>query len=230
MNQEKIWSYFQNEGSSSFDGALPRYKYILNDIKNRLPPKSHILNIGVGSGKLELMLKEAGFTVSALDPDQVAISKLKKLDIRALTGIAEDIPFESSSFDGVIASEVLEHLEFENSKKAALEIQRILKPNGFFFGTVPYKESLEDNLTVCPHCAERFHRWGHRQSFTEEKLISVICEGFEINSLSRRSFVKWEGGIVRIIKSLIKWLLGRLGEPIASPHFYFVFKKSLRIK
>lgn len=225
MNQENIWAYFQNEGATSFDGALPRYNYILKDIRSRLPASAQILNIGVGNGKLEVLLKEAGYSVSSLDPDKEAISKLQSIGIRALTGSIEAMPFEDNAFDGIIASEVLEHLEYQHSKNALNEVSRILKVDGYFFGTVPYRENLADNLTVCPHCAEKFHRWGHLQSFDKEKLISLIKDRFTLVTISRRSFVKWDGGTIRFLKSFFKWILGRLGEPISSPHFYFVLRK-----
>lgn len=48
---------------------------------------------------------------------------------------AEDLPFKDASFDTVLCSEVLEHLE--NDKKALIEVSRILKRNGRVIISVP---------------------------------------------------------------------------------------------
>lgn len=225
MNQEKIWAYFQNEGAASFEAALPRYQYLLSGLRKHIKSPSAVLNIGVGSGKLEGLLLEAGYKVAALDPDASAINKLASMGVNAKTGVAERLPFEDAAFDAVIASEVLEHLDQDNCIQAISEIRRVLKPGGHFLGTVPYREQLTDNLTVCPHCGERFHRWGHRQTFDESYLAALFVGGFELEKLSRRSFVVWSAKPMRLLKSGIKWLLGRMGEPIASPHFYFEWRK-----
>ena len=225
MNQEKIWAYFQNEGVASFEAALPRYRHLLKSLRNNTRTPARVLNIGVGSGKLEGLLMEAGYSVAALDPDANAISKLVSTGIDARTGVAEHLPFQDSSFDAVIASEVLEHLEADNCHQAISEIRRVLKPGGCFIGTVPYQEHLADNLTICPHCGERFHRWGHRQTFDKTQLVAMFVDGFELVRLSRRAFVVWGGRPMRLFKSTFRWLLGRMGEQIASPHFYFECRK-----
>ena len=226
MNQEKIWAYFQNEGVASFEAALPRYRYLLSGLRKHIKSPATVLNIGVGSGKLEALLIEAGYRVAALDPDVSAIGKLASMGVDARTGVAKHLPFESGTFDAVIASEVLEHLDEDHCIQTISEILRVLKPDGYFLGTVPYREHLADNLTVCPHCGERFHRWGHQQTFDESQLVALFKDGFELVSLSRRVFVVWNVRPMRLLKSSVKWLLGRMGEQIASPRFYFEFRKS----
>jgi SAM-dependent methyltransferase len=225
MNQEKIWAYFQNEGAASFEAALPRYRYLLSGLRKNIKSPGAVLNIGVGSGKLEGLLLEAGYRVAALDPNASAIRKLTSIGIDARTGVAEHLPFADGTFDAVIASEVLEHLDKDNCIQAISEILRVLKPGGYFLGTVPYREQLSDNLTVCPHCGDRFHRWGHRQTFDEAYLVHLFLNDFELKKLSRRSFVLWSAKPIRLLKSSVKWLLGRVGEQIASPHFYFECRK-----
>jgi SAM-dependent methyltransferase len=226
MNQEKIWAYFQNEGVASFEGALPRYRYLLRGLRKHVQSPAMVLNIGVGGGKMEALLLEMGYGVAALDPDASAIRKLAGMGVDARTGVAERLPFEGASFDAVIASEVLEHLDEGRCIESVAEIRRVLKLGGYFLGTVPYQEKLADNLTVCPHCGERFHRWGHRQTFDESQLSTLLLDGFELVTLSRRTFVDWSVRPIRLMKSSVKWLLGRMGEQVASPRFYFECKKS----
>lgn len=228
MTQDKIWAYFQNEGVASFEQALPRYRFLLRRISKRLTASASTLNIGVGSGMLERMLVEKGCRVAALDPDESTIQRIKDLGVDARVGMAEKLPFDNARFDVVVASEVLEHLSPDRCREALLEICRTLKPGGLFLGTVPYREHLADNLVVCPDCEHRFHRWGHQQSFDKQTLTDLLSQNFDVLFLSRRSFVPWSLSPIRTLKSAVKWLLGRAGEAIASPHFYFECRKPLR--
>ncbi len=228
MNQEKIWAYFQNEGIASFEAALPRYTYLQRKVQRLVDEPGHILNIGVGSGKLEGLLVDSGYAVAALDPDSSAIDKLVTMGINARVGVAQNLPFQDESFDAVVASEVLEHLDVEDCRKAISEIRRVLKSGGDFIGTVPYQEPLADNLTICPHCGERFHRWGHRQSFDKTQLAALYIDGFEAVQLTRRAFVAWSPRPMRFVKSVVKYVLGRMGEQVAIPHFYFECRKKAK--
>ena len=225
MSQEKIWAYFQNEGATSFDAAVPRYRYLRTRIRRVTNFGSEILNIGVGNGGLENLLLEDKLSIAALDPDITSINKLAEKGINGKVGLIQRLPFADNEFDVVVASEVLEHLDDSECNQALFEIHRVLKPDGYFIGTVPFHENLIDNLTVCPHCGDQFHRWGHQQSFDKTKLSKLLEQQLELINISSRSFVAWSFGPRSLIKSSIRWLLGRFGEQISSPHFYFEARK-----
>lgn len=225
MSQEKIWAYFQNEGAMSFDGAMPRYRFLISKIRKITNSDSEILNIGVGNGGLEDLLLKDKFAITALDPDETSINRLVEKGIKGKVGLIQSLPFNDNKFDVIVASEVLEHLDNNECKKALFEIHRVLKPNGYFIGTVPFHENLLDNLTVCPHCGNQFHRWGHQQSFDKDKLSKLLEQQLELTNISNRAFVVWGFHPRILIKSIIRWLLGRLGEQISSPHFYFEARK-----
>lgn len=212
MNQEKIWDYFQNEGGVSFEAAQPRYNYLKKRVKKLTVSNAKVLNIGVGAGRLESMLLKSGYLVSALDPNPNSIQKLVSAGVDAHVGMIENLPFDTNTFDVIVASEVLEHLSDDSCRIAISEIQRTLKSKGVFIGTVPYAENLSDNLTVCPHCAERFHRWGHQQSFDKKRLASIFDGKLEQVNILTMSFVVWTISPKRLLKSLLKWLLGYFGE------------------
>lgn len=48
----------------------------------------------------------------------------------------KDLPFENSSFDAVVSFEVFEHIF--NLPEILLEINRVIKPNGYLLVTVPF--------------------------------------------------------------------------------------------
>ncbi len=102
-------------------------------------------------------------------------------------------------------SEVLEHLDDEVIKKTLAEIKRTLKSNGKFIGTVPADENIREAVVVCPNCGEHFHRWGHVQSFSKERLLNVLSLSFDDTSVQRKLFsdfsqLNWKGKILAALK------------------------------
>ena len=224
MDQTKIWDHFQNndEIGDAFINALPRYEFLAKQIKSGMT----ILNIGVGRGGLESILVKKGVVVNCLDPSEETIDRLRKqydLGARAQVGFSQSMSFQDSEFDVVIMSEVLEHLTDDILHSSLGEVRRVLKPDGFFIGTVPANERLIDNQVACPHCGKSFHRWGHVQSFSLSQLSEVLSSNnFTVQRIETRAFPSWRrGGLKNLVKSSIRYALGRAGAPIASPNIFF---------
>lgn len=224
MDQTKIWDHFQNdvENGDVFVNALPRYVFIARQITSGMS----VLNIGVGRGGLEAVLVKKGVVVSCLDPSETAIDRICQqygLGVRAQVGFSQSMPFQDSQFDVVVMSEVLEHLADEVLNATLVEVRRVLKPAGRFVGTVPANENLQDNGAMCPQCGTTFHRWGHVQSFSLVRLRELLlANNFSVLRNETRAFPDWHrGGLKNLIKSLIRYVLGKAGSPITSPHIYF---------
>ena len=84
---------------------------------------------------------------------------------RAKVGYCQVSPWPIGCFDGVVPSEVLEHLSDQGLGRAPSEVNRVLKAGGLFCGTVPARDRLHENVMVCPYCNSKFYRWRHQQSF-----------------------------------------------------------------
>lgn len=224
MDQTKIWDHFQSgdETSDVFANAVPRYEFIARQIASGL----QVLNVGVGRGGLESILLKKGAVVSSLDPSEGAIARLRKLhDMgeRAQVGFSQSMPFPDSQFDVVVMSEVLEHLTEDVLNSTLVEIRRVLKPQGYFLGTVPANENLLDNGALCPDCGRSFHRWGHIQSFSIDRLRELLsANSFLVRRCETRAFPDWRRkGLKNFSKCLIRYVLGRAGSGIACPNIYF---------
>lgn len=117
------------------------------------PGEKRILDVGVGTGFLSIMLAEIGYSVVGVDLSEEMIKNArKKMDARGLkvrleVGDAEALPFEDASFDGVVNRAVLWTLP--NPKKALAEWKRVLKPGGTlcFFLHGPHSHGLSHRLT-----------------------------------------------------------------------------------
>lgn len=229
MDQKLIWDYYQGLGEEAFQDASPRLRYLVKCARKMMPNKKNcpILNIGVGNGYLEKVALLAGFTPFSLDPSEVAIQKVQQSGGQGKVGYIEAIPYEDEAFDFIFCSEILEHLTIASLKSALSEVKRILKPGGYLIGTVPFNELLKANVVVCPNCNNRFHRWGHEQTFDQTSLERVIQEsGFTIVRLETRAFpVFTNKSLVRKFISLGRYVLGRWGFEAALPNLFFVARK-----
>ena len=224
--QDCLWDHYQEGAAFLFDLSYPRLDFLASRIKKG----QSVLNIGVGNGYLEEKLHHRGVDVHALDPSQKTMDKLKKripLGDKAQVGYGQAIPFFSDCFDVIIMTEVLEHLTDDALKQTLKEVHRVLKTGGIFIGTVPYREDLNANRVICPCCHSIFHRWGHHQSFDKEKLTGGLTSaGFSIIEAYPRAFPDWKRiNIKLLIKSVGRYILGRLGETIVSPNLYFKVQK-----
>ena len=220
----KIWAHFQKSYPDTFEGARPRLGYILREIDRRKEtPVPRVLNIGAGNGFFEESAKQAGWDIYSLDPDAGTIQNLSEKGIKAYQGAIEAMPFDDDHFDFVVASEVLEHLNDRQLDSGKKEVFRVLKRRGYFIGTVPYCEDLSLNVVVCPRCEERFHRWGHEQSFDVKRLEDLLSSLFLDHQVKRRAFVQFKGQSVwGIFEGMIRIILARYGARISSTNIYFL--------
>jgi hypothetical protein len=100
-----------------------------------------------------------------------------------------------------------------------------VKPGGYFLGTVPYKEDLDENKVICPDCGKIFHRWGHQQSFDETKLRTILPDGWTV-LVKPGLFINWQGlNLKRKIAAFIKLILFHLGSHGSNEILYFQVRK-----
>jgi SAM-dependent methyltransferase len=226
-DQQKIWRHFQNAAPESFAASHPRLDWLLAETLRRTRGSSaEVLNIGIGDGYFERQAQARGLAVTSLDPDADAVARLVGEGIAAQVGQIENLPYRSEAFDCVVVSEVLEHLADDQRLAGLAEVARVLREGGWLLGTVPYREILTDQETACPGCGLVFHRWGHQRSFDEPFVRDELSAWFDVVQLGRTAFVPWRGrGARGWLKSLARWSLAKLGEPIAFPTLYWVARK-----
>ncbi|MEI8238305.1 MAG: class I SAM-dependent methyltransferase [Actinomycetota bacterium] len=115
-----------------------------------------VLDAGAGFGRHAFQLARLGANVVALDYSademvttrstfgaMVAVGEIPESTyVAAMQGDATRLPFKDGSFDRVITSEVLEHLQ--DDVTAIAELVRVLRPGGTFAATVPtwYPEKI----------------------------------------------------------------------------------------
>jgi len=136
-----------------------------------------ILDIGAGSGALIRLLQSKGYKAKGVD----LYSTSSDIEQGSIT----DLPFEDESFNTAFCCDVIEHLADEQLNSGMAETARVLRKGGHFIITTPYDEDLKRNSVVCPECGHEFHRYGHFQSFDEERIRTILNKhGFKVSFMN----------------------------------------------
>jgi len=118
---------------------LKRLRFITEVMQQNLPEGSEILDVGCGTGNVAFQLAQVGYKVTGIDLDELSISyareKFKHPGLKYEVKNALSINSEEKQYDGIICSEVLEHLD--HPEILVGYIKTLLKPQGIFIATVP---------------------------------------------------------------------------------------------
>ena len=112
-------------------------------LTSHLHQEQSVLELGCGTGYFTRELAVTGAQITAIDISsellEVAQQKCSSGNVQFEVGNAYAMTFPDETFDSVVGSSVLHHLELEAALK---EIQRVLKPGGSIYFTEP--NMLED--------------------------------------------------------------------------------------
>lgn len=103
-----------------------------------------VLDIGCATGALLDFLRGKGWSVTGVEisPSAEYAQKERKLDVRGTP--LEECNFPAKSFDIVLASHLIEHLN--NPRSFLKEVQRILKDNGRAYISTPNIAGFQSRL------------------------------------------------------------------------------------
>lgn len=149
-------------------------------------PGDLILDAGAGFGRHAFQLARLGANVVALDYSAEEMVTTRNTFgamaaageipmeryVGTLQGDATKLPFADGSFDRVITSEVLEHIQADTD--AISELVRVLKPGGTFAATVPtwYPEKINWMLSDEYHAPKSVG--GHVRIYSSTELKAKL--------------------------------------------------------
>ncbi len=126
-----LWTKLR--GFPSFFYQSIRINETVNEIA-KLKLKGKLLDAACGSGYILSSLPKSSVGIE-INPRHVKAAKKNAPDAKVIKGDIENIPFEESSFDVIIATEIFEHLP--DSGAVVSELWRVLKQGGSLIVTVP---------------------------------------------------------------------------------------------
>jgi ubiquinone/menaquinone biosynthesis C-methylase UbiE len=108
---------------------------VLRHLRQVLPHyKGEVLDVGCGLSPYRFLLDKSKTKYYGIDIMEADRFNYHNTDITSFNG--EDIPFEDEKFDGLICTEVLEHVE--KYQRLIDEMHRVMKTGGTGFITVPW--------------------------------------------------------------------------------------------
>ncbi len=197
-----------------------------------------VLDAGCGFGRHSVEFISRGARVVSMDLDmeslrqtRFAIEEMKKVNKKASSsgymahvGDALNLPFKDNTFDRIICSEVMEHVD--NDFKACGELARVLKKNGMIAITVPtfFSEQIYDVLTHEYYTSPG----GHVRRYMPKQLAAIMRDnGLEVYGIGfKHSYhtIWW------MIRSVVG--LHNAGHPLTKAYHKFLhlglYSKTMR--
>lgn len=184
-NIEEYKQLYVSDGSANSYEVRVKVDILKKYIKD-LKKNSQVLEIGYGTGDL-LHLMSRKYSHSQFTGLEVVL-EAKKLykkrypydkNVRLVTGDAEKkIKLPSNSFDLILASHLLEHLENEDG--FLKEVNRLLKKNGVFLLAVPEWGDFDNHLHYRQYNKNELKKLGKKYKW---KVTSINGDGFILNKL-----------------------------------------------
>ena len=149
-----------------------------------LRPGNRVLDVGCGTGTLAVLIKRVhpDVDVAGIDPDLRALARARRKADRAAVvlrldrGFADELPYGNASFDRVVSSFVLHHLEHDQRPQALGEIRRVLEHNGSFH----LLDFDGPDAGGGPGIARWLHAHHRLQDNGEDRLVTMMRDaGFE---------------------------------------------------
>lgn len=149
---DKVWSN---------DSVGQNYEGLFDFILEKVPYGAKVLDVGCGIGRLaKLMRDKRDAKVTGLDFSVKACEQLAREGFETIVSKLPKIPQPDNTFDVVIATEVLEHLD--HPEKTLKQMVLVLKTGGVIMCSVP-------NNTLLPH-----KELEHQQVFDEKRLFNML--------------------------------------------------------
>jgi malonyl-CoA O-methyltransferase len=158
---------------STIDPRIYHVKLVVDHIGD--VGRGRVLDAGCGKGRYARIVKEHNpqALVAAMD---LAVSMLGYADanLARTAGSLLDLPFATASFDGVYATESLEHAV--DIERAVAELCRVLKPGGRL--VIIDKNAEQWGKLDTPH----WEKWFHKDELI--KLLRRHCQQVEARPIS----------------------------------------------
>ncbi len=129
-----------------------RLKFILDQLYDYIPSKGKVLDVGCGNGLMSMAVGQVGYHTLGVDISEKAIQKanqnntLSHVNFKVMS--ANDLVADGFTYDAIICSEVLEHLDDPSNLLQTL--YQLLSDRGVLIITVPNGRGPRELLITKP--------------------------------------------------------------------------------
>jgi ubiquinone/menaquinone biosynthesis C-methylase UbiE len=224
--QQMLQNMCMTSGRTMMVSNEPRHDLLARTIK-RIKKKGRVLDIGFGDGYFLRRIYKEGYSSYGADISTSNVKFTQKefkkqgLNIKLKHGKINELPFKDNFFDIIVASEVIEHTNVTELN----EIRRCLKKGGYFIGTVPAEENLEENKCFCPNCNFVFHKFGHQQSFSQQKIKQLLKKSNLKAVLIKRKIIKNKNlNVFGKVEYILRKIINNF-HPVGGANYLIIAKK-----
>ena len=156
------------------------YRSICSELRHA---KGEVLDVGCGSSPYRFLLSTERTRYTGLDIVDADKFDFRNSDIVAFDGM--HIPFPDASFDVVLCTEELEHVQ--HYQVLIDEMRRVLKPGGRLIVTVPWSARFH----YIPFDFFRYTPSSLQQMFDHYTGVKIISRGTDVTSIVAKLLVIW---------------------------------------
>jgi 2-polyprenyl-3-methyl-5-hydroxy-6-metoxy-1,4-benzoquinol methylase len=140
--------------------AGPRYAFLREQLQERLDPPASIVELGAAPGDQIAAIADQGYQATAVDigissdgwadgTEGRMVRLFRDHGVKYVEWNLEETPYPlaSEAFDGVLYTEVFEHLR-DYPVRSLQECARILKPGGYLFFSTPNSAYIMNRLRL----------------------------------------------------------------------------------
>ena len=143
------WNQIFKEHGRVFEEPLPEIIQFAEWLK--VLELKRVLDLGCGSGRHVIYLRQQGFDVWGLDNAPIGLRMTQEWLIQermaaplVLADVHRPFPFCDNAFDAILSTRVIHHAMQEKAVSAVHEMKRILRPGGALLLAVPCSEKRKD--------------------------------------------------------------------------------------
>jgi cyclopropane fatty-acyl-phospholipid synthase-like methyltransferase len=209
-----IWDYYSSNPvyEEKYFGKKAG-SFVIEEIKKTISLSNAVNILDYSSGKGHIMAKliphlKEGQTISGCDTSDESRNFIinRFLNDQCFKAAYTADQLNSSqmheTFDLIIATEVIEHMNEHDLHEFFQISNLLLKTGGHLVLTTPNKENMELNETICPECGCIFHRWQHQRSWSPESLaIETTKHNFKTKTCKS---ILWAPKLIRTILNFLK--------------------------
>ena len=161
----EAWSRHGRDGYRATGEVLP----LRLRVKETIPVKSTVLDVGCGVGEIMTMLRSTNSCdCFGVDIAPSAVSAVLEKGMKAKVAALPEIPYSDEMFDAVVCTETLEHVT--NVDGTLRSIRRVMRPGAILVLSVPDGNQDDEDAHV------------HR--FTRARLEKILERWFAVESLA----------------------------------------------